>query len=61
MSRPNCKPGGNCSCLQNHQSRCMCIISFGLGMSLSCFCPVGLTLFLAAVIMVAMGISLLRH
>lgn len=39
----------------------MCAICFGLGMSLSCFCPVGLTLFLAAVIMVALGISLLRH
>mgnify|MGYP007037665496 CR=1 FL=1 len=43
------------------QTRCLCAISFGLGMSLSCFCPIGLTLFFCAVILVALGISLLRH
>ncbi len=47
--------------LQYRQNRCLCAICFGLGMSISCFCPVGLTLFLCAVIMVALGISLLRH
>lgn len=57
MFRPNC----NVSCFKNYQSRCMCVVCFGLGLSLSCFCPVGFTLFLAAVIMVALGISLLRH
>ena len=47
--------------LCDRQCRCACAVSFGLGMSLSCFCPVGLTLFLCAVIMVALGITLLRH
>ncbi len=61
MLRQNGKPGFNSSCLKNYQNRCMCAICFGLGMSLSCFCPVGFTLFLSAVIMVALGISLLRH
>ena len=45
----------DCSCLKNYQARCFCAISFGLGMSLSCFCPTGLTLFLCAVILVALG------
>lgn len=57
MSKLKC----NASCFKNYHNRCMCAICFGLGMSLSCFCPVGLTLFLSAVIMVALGISLLRH
>lgn len=61
MPKLNCKPNFNSTCFKDHQSRCMCAICFGLGMSLSCFCPVGLTLFLSAVIMVALGISLLRH
>lgn len=49
------------NCFKNYQCRCMCTVCFGLGMSLSCFCPTGLTLFFCAVIMVALGISLLRH
>ncbi len=51
----------NISCMKDYHSRCICAICFGLGMSLSCFCPAGLTLFLCAVILVALGISLLRH
>lgn len=51
----------SCSCLREYSCRCLCAISFGLGMSLSSFCPVGLTLFLTAVILVALGVSLLRH
>ncbi len=61
MFKSGCKSKFNCSCFKSYQSRCMCAICFGLGMSLSCFCPVGFTLFLSAVIMVALGISLLRH
>lgn len=61
MFKSGGKSNCNCSCFKNYQSRCMCAICFGLGMSLSCFCPVGFTLFLSAVIMVALGISLLRH
>ena len=55
------KPNFQNSCFKNYQCRCMCTVCFGLGMSLSCFCPTGLTLFLCAVIMVALGFSLLRH
>lgn len=55
---PNCRP--NFGCFKQRQCRCMCTICFGLGLCVSCFCPTGLTLFLAAVIMVALGISLLR-
>jgi len=38
----------------------MCIVSFGLGMTIACFCPIGFALFLSAVILVALGVSLLR-
>ena len=54
-------PHVNCPCWKNYQTRCLCAVSFGLGMSLSCFCPLGLTMFLCAVILVALGFSLLRH
>lgn len=57
MAKSNCGPGQRL----DRRSRCMCAVCFGLGMSFSCFCPVGLTLFLCAVIMVALGVSLLRH
>ena len=48
-------------CFKNRQCRWMCAVCFGLGMSLSCFCPTGLALFFCAVILVALGISVLRH
>ncbi len=35
-------------------------VCFGLGLILSCFCPTGFILFLAAVIIVALGLALLR-
>jgi len=50
-----------CTCLKDFQCRSMCTICFGLGISVSCFCPVGFSLFLAAVILVALGVSLLRN
>lgn len=49
------------SCLRDYRSRCVCVVSFGMGMCLASFCPAGLTLFLAAVILAALGFSLLRH
>lgn len=49
------------SCIKDRRTRCLCVISFGMGMSLACFCPTGLTLFLSALLLVAMGISLLRQ
>ncbi len=50
----------NCTCMKDRRCRYMCTVCFGLGMSLSCFCPMGFTLFIAAVIMVALGVSLLK-
>lgn len=35
-------------------------VCFGVGLVISCFCPVGLVLFLAAVIIVALGIALVK-
>ena len=35
-------------------------VCFGLGLILSCFCPTGLILFMAAVIIVALGLALIR-
>lgn len=61
MGKCGCGPKRGFTCFKDRQNRCMCAICFGLGMSLSCFCPMGFTLFLCAVIMVALGISLLRH
>ncbi len=50
-----------CTCLRDYDCRSMCIVCFGLGMTVSCFCPMGFALFLSAVILVALGVSLLRH
>lgn len=50
----------NCTCLKNRDCKNMCIVSFGLGMTLSCFCPMGFVLFISAIILVALGVSLLR-
>lgn len=35
-------------------------VAFGLGLVLSCFLPIGLTMFIMAVLLVALGIALLR-
>lgn len=48
------------SCFKNRRSRTLCTICFGLGMTIAAFCPAGLTLFIAGVILVAMGFSILR-
>ena len=48
------------SCFKSRQNRCMYAIWFGLGMTLATFCPMGFTLLIAAVIIVALGISLIR-
>lgn len=57
MGRMRC----DLSCFKSYRNRCMYAIWFGLGMAISAFCPMGFTLFIAAVILVALGISLLRH
>lgn len=51
-----CKPPWRC-----YESRCLEAACFGLGLAVASFCPKGLALFLCAVILAAMGISLLRH
>lgn len=35
-------------------------VAFGLGLVLSCFLPIGFTMFVMAVLVVALGIALLR-
>lgn len=36
------------------------VVAFGLGLAISCFCPTGLILFMVAVILVVLGITLLK-
>lgn len=50
-----------CTCMKDRDCRNMCTVCFGLGVTVSCFCPMGFALFLSAVILVALGISLLRN
>ncbi|WOC31033.1 MULTISPECIES: hypothetical protein [Caproicibacterium] len=38
-----------------------CAVAFGVGLALSSFCPVGLILFIVAVLLVCLGVSLIRH
>lgn len=53
--------GCGCGCFGNYRVRGMYAVAFGLGMAVSAFCPLGFTLFIAAVIMVALGILIIRH
>lgn len=55
MKRARC---GNWNCFRDEYSRCMCAVCFGLGMTVASFCPAGLTLFFAAVLIVALGITI---
>lgn len=50
--------GGNCPYKRTHG---LCAVSFGLGMALASICPSGLVLFLSAVILVSLGITVVRH
>ena len=54
---------GRCADICARFTRCrgMHAVTFGLGMAVACFCPLQLVLFFSAVIMVALGISLLRR
>lgn len=47
-------------CFHDRRLRALCAVSFGLGMVLSQISPAGLVLFIAAVILVALGIAVLR-
>lgn len=52
-----------CNDLCGRFTRCrgMYAVAFGLGLAVACFCPIQLVLFLTAVIIVALGFSLLRR
>lgn len=54
------KLGIDTSCFKDYRNRCMYAIWFGIGLSLATFCPVGLTLFITGVILVALGITMLK-
>ncbi len=59
-----CKGKGKKGCFRGcFKSYCRCqnAVSFGLGLVVSCFCPNGFILLLAAIIIVALGIALERR
>lgn len=45
-----------------HDAKCWAryIVAFGLGLLLSCFCPMGLIMFLASLIIIALGITFFK-
>ena len=49
------------SCARFARCRGMHAVTFGLGLAVACFCPIELVLFLTAVIIVALGITLARR
>lgn len=49
------------ACAKFARCRGMHAVTFGLGLAVACFCPIELVLFLTAVIIVALGITLARH
>ena len=56
MRMPKCC---NNPCFRDRKLRALCAVSFGLGMVLAQISP-GLVLFIAAVILVALGVAVLR-
>ena len=57
MRMPKCC---NTPCFRDRKLRALCAVSFGLGMVLAQISPEGLVLFIAAVILVALGVAVLR-
>ncbi len=51
---------GCCQCLRGY-CKCQFAVAFGMGLLISCFCPTTLTLFITAVILVALGIAIARR
>lgn len=45
----------------NYHSCASYAVAFGLGVTLSCFCPYGLILFISAILITALGIIVLQH
>lgn len=57
MRMPKCC---NNPCFRDRKLRALCTVSFGLCMVLAQISPEGLVLFIAAVILVALGVAVLR-
>ena len=57
MRMPKCC---NNPCFRDRKLRALCAVSFGLGMVLAQISREGLVLFIAAVILVALGVAVLR-
>lgn len=55
-----CRNCCNNPCFRDRKLRALCTVSFGLGMVLAQISPEGLVLFIAAVILVALGVAVLR-
>ncbi|MDD5952462.1 MAG: hypothetical protein PUC32_02225 [Oscillospiraceae bacterium] len=51
----SCKGIGKCYCKSQFA------VTFGLGLVIACFCPMKVTLFLAGVIIAALGIAVVRR
>lgn len=49
------------SCFKSRKNNCMYAIWFGLGLTIGSFCPAGFVAFIASVIIVALGITLIRY
>ena len=49
------------ACARFARCRGMHAVTFGLGLAVACLCPIELVLFLTAVIIVALGITLARR
>ena len=49
------------ACARFARCRGMHAVTFGLGLAVACFCPIELVLFLTAVIIVALGLTLARR
>ena len=58
MRMPKCC---NNPCFRDRKLRALCTVSFGLGMVLAQISPEGLVLFIAAVILVALGVAVLVY
>ena len=52
-NRPGCRCGDKIIWVR-------CCVAFGIGLALSCFCPVCLIMFILAVILIWLGVALLK-
>lgn len=50
-----CKRIPRCYC------KSQCVVAFGLGLAIACFCPTKLTLFFTGLIIAALGVTVAKH